>query len=128
MSPGTKGNMNTINGKWEEKEINLVMSELSQRLLFLQETLSLWKPHLLLADTGGCPPKHNLNQEALCDKQRPIDETHPVLQVIAEMYEGFLDGSAAKEPTCMWETDTGDLGSICGSGRSPGGGNGNPLQ
>ena len=96
--------MNTIYGKWEEKEINLVISKLSQRLLFLQEPLSLWKPHFLPAGTGGCPPKHNLNQEALCDKQRHVDEIHPVLQVIAEMYEGFLDGSAAKEPTCMQET------------------------
>ena len=64
----------------------------------------------------------------MCDKQRHVDEIHPVLQVIAEMYEGFLDGSAAKEPTYMQETDTGDLGSIPGSGRSPGGRNGNPLR
>ena len=38
------------------------------------------------------------------------------------MYQGpFLFG---KEPAC----NTGDLGSIPGSGRSPGEGNGNPLQ
>ena len=34
------------------------------------------------------------------------------------------DGSAGKESS----SDAGDLGSIPGSGRSPGGGNGNPLQ
>ena len=37
---------------------------------------------------------------------------------------GFLGGSHGKESTCS----TGDLGSIPGSGRSPGEGNGDPLQ
>ena len=36
-------------------------------------------------------------------------------------------GSAGKEPTCN-AGDTGDVSSTPGSGRSPGGGNGNPLQ
>ena len=40
---------------------------------------------------------------------------------------GFLDGSEGKESTCS-AGDTGDVGLIPGSGRSPGGGNGNPLQ
>ena len=39
----------------------------------------------------------------------------------------FPDGSASKEP--VWNAeDTGDSGSISGSGSSLGGGNGNPLQ
>ena len=37
---------------------------------------------------------------------------------------GFPGGSDSKESAC----DVGDLGSIPGSGRSPGEGNGNPLQ
>ena len=37
---------------------------------------------------------------------------------------GFPCGSAGKESTC----NVGDLGSIPGLGRSPGDGNGNPLQ
>ena len=37
---------------------------------------------------------------------------------------GFLGGSDGKESACH----AGDLGSIPGSGRSPGGGNGKPLQ
>ena len=37
---------------------------------------------------------------------------------------GFPYGSAGKESAC----NTGDLGSIPGLGRSPGEGNGNPLQ
>ena len=36
----------------------------------------------------------------------------------------FLPSSVGKEPAC----NAGDLGSIHGSGRSPGEGNGNPLQ
>ena len=40
---------------------------------------------------------------------------------------GFRGGSVSKESTCDME-DTGDVGSIPGSGRSPGGGHGNPLQ
>ena len=38
--------------------------------------------------------------------------------------EGFPGSSAAKNPAAS----TGDAGSIPGSGRSPGGGHGNPLQ
>ena len=37
---------------------------------------------------------------------------------------GFLGGSVGKESAC----NAGDTGSIPGSGRSPGGGHGNPLQ
>ena len=37
---------------------------------------------------------------------------------------GFPGGSEVKASAC----NAGDLGSIPGSGRSPGGGNGNPLQ
>ena len=36
---------------------------------------------------------------------------------------GFSGGSDGKEPTCS----AGELGSIPGLGRSPGGGHGNPL-
>ena len=38
--------------------------------------------------------------------------------------EAFLGGTDGKESVC----NTGNTGSIPGSGRSPGGGNGNPLQ
>ena len=37
---------------------------------------------------------------------------------------GFPGGSGSKESAC----NAGDLGSIPGLGRSPGGGHGNPLQ
>ena len=42
----------------------------------------------------------------------------------ANLCEGFSDGLAVKNPPA----NTGDTGSIPGSGRSPGEGNGNPLQ
>ena len=38
--------------------------------------------------------------------------------------KGYPGGSDSKESTC----NAGDLGSILGLGRSPGGGHGNPLQ
>ena len=40
------------------------------------------------------------------------------------VFLGFPGGSEGKESTC----NVGDLGSIPGLGRSPGGGHGNPLQ
>ena len=40
------------------------------------------------------------------------------------IFLGFPDGSAGKESTC----NAGDPGSIPGSGKSPGEGNGYPLQ
>ena len=40
---------------------------------------------------------------------------------------GFPHGSVGKESACN-VGDTGDMGSIPGSEKSPGGGNGNPLQ
>ena len=40
------------------------------------------------------------------------------------MYMGFPDGSDSKESACI----AGDPGSVPGLGRSPGEGNGNPLQ
>ena len=40
---------------------------------------------------------------------------------------GFQGGASGKESACNAE-DTGDVGLIPGSGRSPGGGNDNPLQ
>ena len=43
---------------------------------------------------------------------------------LSKIFEDFPGGSAGKESAY----NAGDAGSIPGSGRSPGGGNGNPLQ
>lgn len=42
------------------------------------------KTKLSAVGTEGWPPKHNISQEALCDKQKPTYETHTVLQVVSE--------------------------------------------
>ena len=47
-----------------------------------------------------------------------------LLELIRFKALGFPGGSDGKGSAC----NAGDLGSIPGSGRSPGGGNGNPLQ
>ena len=44
--------------------------------------------------------------------------------VLRQDYKGFPHSAVGKESACS----AGDLGSIPGSGRSPGEGNGNPLQ
>ena len=54
-------------------------------------------------------------------------QTHlksPIRNIYRETYKGFPGGSARKEST----RNEGDLGLIPGLGRSPGEGNGNPLQ
>ena len=43
------------------------------------------------------------------------------------MQKDFPGGTSGKEPACQWG-DIRDLDSIPGSGRSPGGGHGHPLQ
>ena len=48
----------------------------------------------------------------------------PFCFIICKMYEAFLGGSDGKESAY----NSGDLGLIPGSGRSPGEGNGYPLQ
>ena len=48
----------------------------------------------------------------------------PTISDLLLSAQGFLCSSVGKESAC----DAGDLGSIPGSGRSPGEGNGNPLQ
>ena len=52
-----------------------------------------------------------------------IHKAHPLLRPKLREQAGFPGGSNCKESAC-----NGDLGSIPGSGRSPGEGNGKPLQ
>ena len=46
------------------------------------------------------------------------------LSIFSSTFYVFFDGSVGKESTC----NTGDMGLLPGSGRSPGGRNGDPLQ
>ena len=54
-------------------------------------------------------------------------EHRPYMNEISIFIKGFTDGSVGKESACK-AGDTEGLGSFPGSGRSPGGGNGNLLQ
>ena len=54
----------------------------------------------------------------------------PVVRLVYSIlvyYQGFPDGSASKESACS-AGDLRDVGSISGSGRSPGGGKWQPIQ
>ena len=77
-----------------------------------RHAFSLGTDQEALRREGGAEPHTDLNLP-----------THP---------QGFLDGASGKESTCKCrrhETrDTRDTGLIPGLGRSPGEGNGNPLQ
>ena len=56
--------------------------------------------------------------------RRALYVDHKLALCIENLYGGFLCGSAGKESPC----NPGDLGLIPGLGRSPGEGNGNPVQ
>ena len=73
-------------------------------------------------DETDCPPE-------LSGKLRQRDETDcpPELSGKAWPYQGFPGDAAGKESTCQYRRRR-DMGFIPGSGRSPGGGNGKPLQ
>ena len=64
------------------------------------------------------PGQASLTEGAASTKARGWDENQGVYSL------GFPGGADGKESACS----TGDLGSVPGSGRSPGGGHGNPLQ
>ena len=53
-----------------------------------------------------------------------MDTKHHELDILFDAYLAIKGGSDGKDSA----SSTGDLGSIPGSGRSPGEGNGNPLQ
>ena len=54
-------------------------------------------------------------------------DTKVLNRILATGSLSFLGGSAGKESACN-AGDTGNAGSVPGSGRSSGGGNGNPFQ
>ena len=60
-------------------------------------------------------------------KSKARENQTPSSKVYSGLQWGFPGGSVGKESTCN-AGNAGDEGSIPGSGRSPGGGHGNPLQ
>ena len=73
------------------------------------------------------PPTSSMLSRFSRQTDRQMDE-YPIPKLHKNHNNQSLpDGSVGKESTCDAE-DTGDAGSIPGLGRSPGGGNDNPLQ
>ena len=87
---------------------DLFLSQLGTNLLF---HVKFYLSHLLTPTTRTLPP---------C---RQHCSTPPIIKILL-MSLGFPGGSEVKASAC----NAGDLGSIPGLGRSPGEGNGNPLQ
>ena len=83
--------------------------------LILQWPVSTWIPY---GTWSG--QKEIFPADSLFSRDRVISQENSDLL-------GFPDGWASKESTCN-SGDVGDMGSIPGSGRSPGGRCGNPLQ
>ena len=70
----------------------------------------------------------SLPQPAVPSSHAPaLDILFSYLGLDMSPFNSFSDGAVGKESICS-AGDTGDAGSIPGSGRLPGGGNGNPLQ
>ena len=72
---------------------------------------------------GSATMLSNEFQQSVGKAQSTLHISNPGLGV----YPGLPRWLSSKESACN-AGDAGDLGSIPGSGRSPGGGNGNPLQ
>ena len=62
------------------------------------------------------------------DESGYLDLISPYFLLYVPTEQGFLGSSAVKNPPSNAGDATGAMGSIPGSGRSPGEGNGNPLQ
>ena len=85
------------------------------------------------SDEDPAQPKMNKKQDLRKKKTTVWNQEAPTLQERhnqdAPSYVlGFPGGSVVKNLPAMWETWVGSLGPIPGSGRSPGGEPGNPLQ
>ena len=71
-----------------------------------------------------CPPVHAIYSTAILKLWKNRILCADIKEFLLYVILGFLGGSDGKESTCY----AGDVGSIPGLGRSPGGGHGNPLQ
>ena len=86
-----------------------------------------WLPIQSIWNIKGMGGRKKAKLEELCNLIE--NSLHSYLQIscfafIYHAYRGFPGSSVVKNPSA----NTGDVGSIHGLGRCPGGGNGNPLQ
>ena len=93
-----------------------------------------WVPAMLWTLTSvpcSLPPPESFNLRSWlrCHLlQETFTDSHPApFRELVTPPLGFPGGAAGREPTAK-AGDIRDVGSILGSGRCPGGGNGNPLQ
>ena len=77
-----------------------------------------------LPSMGSHPVRHDWSDLAAAASNTQIGSPKGQKQILNKVYRHFPWGSAGKESAC----NAGDLGSIPGSGRSPGEGKGYPLQ
>ena len=63
-------------------------------------------------------------EEIIIEKDTPTPVFIAALFIIARLWKGFPGGTVVKNPPA----NAGDMGLIPRSGRSPGEGNGNPIQ
>ena len=84
--------------------------------------LNLWAS--LLAQLVKNPPVMQETLVPSLSQEDALEKSRLPTSVFWSFPGGFCGGSDIKESAC----NAGDLGSIPGSGRSPGEGNGNPLQ
>ena len=81
---------------------------------------------LLLDQSSFMDPIHNasLSTHDALSPYKPPPQMNILVSLTSERERGFPDSSVGKESAC----NAVDLGSISGSGRSPGEGKGYPLQ
>ena len=92
--------------------------------------IEMFKKYLLNNESGTLGAEKKVLSQWKGKKKGILPGEHLLELVIypsLSMNRGFPCGSHGKEPSCN-EGDIRDWGSIPGSGRFPGGGNGNPLQ
>ena len=106
---GVRGHVVACGGKW-----SVTLSQNQPRLPCLSPCLLFMPPALLC----GCRLSY-LAIDCVCLRQAAL--AFGIAQLFGISFPGGSDGKAS---AC----NAGDLGSIPGSGRSPGEGNGNPLQ
>ena len=99
---------------------------MSHPFSLLGPTVNLSCSKLCFCELG---PRTWVQQQRVCFQNCPrsllkTSDSPSLAGVNINLYKGFPGGSDGKESACS----AGDTGSIPGSGRSPGEGNGNPFQ
>ena len=78
----------------------------------------------VLCSLGTCQPRRDVIQRPQCHRLNAVSQWPPAVLYSKFQSRGCQSGSVVKNPPA----GTGDMGLILGFGRSPGEGNGNPLQ